>query len=117
MVRQILDGAKTAGAGLARDWQVPDGEYDDGGYVTGDLVEVYDGRGRLRCHIRITEVYETTFGSIPENLWRAEVCTGADDFRRRHRKCWAGEVLTDDTPIVAFHFERADSQTDGNNEA
>jgi len=36
-------------------------------------------------HIRITEVYETTFGDIPEKLWRAEVCPSAEDFRRSHR--------------------------------
>ena len=104
LVDQLLEGSKTASAGLARDWHVPDGEYDDGGYLMGDLVEVYDRLGRLRAHIRITEVYETTFGCIPEKLWRGEVCASAEDFRREHRKCWADETLTDDTRIMAFHF-------------
>ena len=107
LLQQVLAGAKTASVGLARDWLVPDGDYDDGGYVAGDLLEVYDRRGRLRCHIRVTEVYETEFGRIPEKLWRGEVCTSAEDFRSGHQACWADEMLTDDTAIIAFHFELA----------
>ncbi len=105
LLLQALSGQKTATADLARDWHVPNGDYDDGGYVAGDLVEVYDLLGRLRCQIRITEVYETTFGDIPEKLWRAEVCTSAEDFRRGHRVSWSAETLTDDTRIVGCHFE------------
>ncbi len=105
LLLQALSGQKTATADLARDWHVPNGDYDDGGYVAGDVAEVYDLRGRLRCHIRITEVYETTFGDILEKLWRAEVCTSAEDFRRGHRVSWSAETLTDDTRIVGCHFE------------
>ncbi len=105
LLLQALDGTKTATADLARDWRIPIGEYDDGGYVAGDIVEVYDLRGRLRGHIRVTEVYETTFGCIPEKLWRGEVCTSAEDFRRGHRACWSAETLTDDTRIIGCHFE------------
>ncbi len=105
LLLQALRGTKTATADLARNWHVPIGDYDDGGYVAGDIVEVYDGRGQLRCHIRITEVYETTFGCIPEKLWRGETCTSAEDFQRGHRACWTDEMLTDDTLIVGCHFE------------
>jgi uncharacterized protein YhfF len=105
LLQQVLAGTKTATADLANHWHVSDGEYDDGGYLPGDIVEVYDLRGRLRCHIRIVDVYETKFGDIPERLWRGEACTSAEDFRRGHRACWADRVLTDDTPIVACHFE------------
>lgn len=105
LLLQALSGQKTATADLARDWHIPIGEYDDGGYVAGDLVEVYDLRSQLRCHIRITEVYETTFGDIPEKLWRAEVCTSAEDFRRGHRVSWSAETLTADTRIIGCHFE------------
>ena len=104
LLHQVLAGEKTASVGLARDWLRPDGDYDDGGYLAGDLVEVYDRRGRLRCHIRVTEVYPTTFGQIPEKLWRGEACRSADEFQRGHRDCWSDEGLTDGTPIVAFHF-------------
>ena len=105
LLQQVIDGSKTATTGLARDWHVPNGDYDDGGYVAGDTVEVYDLRGRLRCLIRITEVYETTFGSVPEKLWKGEVCTSAEDFRHGHRACWSNEILTDDTPVIGCHFE------------
>lgn len=105
LLQQVLDGTKTAAAELAKNWNVSNGEYDDGGCVPGEIVEVYDGRGRLRCHIRITEVYETTFGTIPERLWRGECCASAEDFQRGHRRCWSDEILTDDTCIVGCHFE------------
>ncbi|HEY3756082.1 MAG TPA: ASCH domain-containing protein [Opitutaceae bacterium] len=105
LLAQALDGRKTATAGLARDWDIAEGDYDDGGYVVGDLVEVYDRRGRCRCEIRITEVYETTFGAIPERLWAGECCVSAEDFRSGHRECWAAEKLSDVTRIVGCHFE------------
>jgi uncharacterized protein YhfF len=105
LLLQVLNGTKTATASLARYWHSPSGDYDDGGYVAGDTVEVYDQHGRLRCQIRITEVYETTFGCIPERLWRGELCTSAEDFRREHRVCWSDETLTDDTRIIGCHFE------------
>lgn len=104
---EVLAGTKTATADLARDWAVPIGEYDDGGYGVGEIVEVYDLRVRLRGHIRITEVYETTFGGFPDKLWQGEGCTSAEDFRRGHRACWSAETLTDDTRIVGCHFELA----------
>lgn len=105
LLKQALDGTKTATAGLARDWHVPSGDYDDGGYVAGDIVEVYDLHGCLRCLIRITEVYETTFGCIPEKLWRGEGCISAEDFQRGHRACWSDDTLTDETRIIGCHFE------------
>ncbi|MGV3663953.1 MAG: hypothetical protein ACO1TE_27525 [Prosthecobacter sp.] len=105
LLLQALNGTKTATADLGRNWHIPNGEFDDGGYVAGDLVEVYDRRGRLRCHIRVTEVYETTFGCIPDKLWREEACTSAEDFRRGHRVSWSDEALTDETRIIGCHFE------------
>jgi uncharacterized protein YhfF len=111
LLDQVLDGRKTASVGLARDWNAPEGDYDDGGYLAGDLVEVYDRSGRLRCWIRITEVYETTFACIPEKLWKGEVCISAEDFRQGHRECWPDEPLTDETLIVAFHFELVKVET------
>ncbi|WP_395749393.1 ASCH domain-containing protein [Prosthecobacter sp.] len=105
LLHQVFDGHKTATADLAKNWHIPIGDYDDGGYVAGDIVEVYDRRGTLRCHIRITEVYQTPFGSIPEKLWRGEACTSAEDFRRDHESCWSDEKPTDETPIIGCHFE------------
>jgi uncharacterized protein YhfF len=104
LVREILEGQKTASVDLARTYHLPDGDYDDGGLEVGDLVEVYDGRKRLRCTIQITEVYEASFGDIPEKLWRAEVCESAEHFQRAHREVWPDEGLTDETKLIAFHF-------------
>jgi len=109
LLRQVLDGTKTASADLARNWHAPAGEYDEGGYLVGSIVEVYDQHQRLRCHIRVLEVYETTFASIPEKLWRGEAHASAEDFRREHRQCWNQDALTDETRIVAFHFELVSS--------
>lgn len=105
LVQEILEGKKTASVDLAHRYPIPDGDYDDGGYEVGDVVEVYDSRNVLRCLIRITEVYKVSFGDIPPKLWQAEVCTSAEHFREAHRDCWPGEILTDNSPLIAYHFE------------
>ncbi|MBD3160734.1 MAG: ASCH domain-containing protein [Candidatus Eisenbacteria bacterium] len=115
LVREILAGLKTATVSRTFEYDHADGEFDDGGWEVGDLVEVYDLRQRLRATIRITEVYPVRFGAIPERLWRAEVCRSAEHFRQAHRECWPDTDLTDDYPLVAMHFELvsiADSQPD-----
>lgn len=105
LVQEILDGLKTASVDLAHNYPLPDGDYDDGGFEVGDVVEVYDGRERLRCLIRITEVYDVAFGQIPEKLWREEVCESAEHFQRAHHECWPDENLTEETKLTAYHFE------------
>ncbi len=106
LVREVLSGAKTATACLAEDYAVPVGDYDDGGYEVGDLVDVYDLRERWRCLIRVTAVYGFRFGSIPERLWREENCRSAAHFQEAHRRCWPEHDLTDDRQLMAMHFER-----------
>ena len=108
LIREILVGHKTATVDEASEYDKPHGEFDSGGMVTGDLVDVYDLRGRLRCSIRITDVYRVRFGEIPEKLWRAEGFAGADEFRSVHREVWPGYDLTDDFEMIATHFELAD---------
>lgn len=104
LVREILRGEKTATACKADEYHLPEGEFDTGGWEVGDIVEVYDLQNRLRCLVRVTEVYTTTFGDIPEKLWRAEVCRNADHFRDAHRLCWPDYDLTDDFELAAVHF-------------
>jgi uncharacterized protein YhfF len=48
LILQILDGTKTATACPAIEYFEPDGEFEDGGYEVGDIVEVYDLRTRLK---------------------------------------------------------------------
>ena len=104
LVREIIDGLKTATVCKADEYFTDMGPYDDGGMAVGDLVEVYDLRERLRCTIRVTEVYPVRFGNIPEKLWRGEVCDSAEHFREVHRRCWPDYDLTDDFEMIATHF-------------
>ncbi len=105
LVLEILAGHKTATVCKADEYHVAMNEFDDGGMAVGDLVDVYDLKGRLRCAIRITDVYAVRFGEIPEKLWRGEVCTSAEHFRDVHRACWPQYALTDDFEMIATHFE------------
>jgi uncharacterized protein YhfF len=105
LVQEILVGDKTATVCKADEYYLPMGEFDDGGMEVGDLIDVYDLKGRFRCVIRITEVYPVRFGEIPERLWRGECCTSADHFREVHRRCWPHYALTDDFEMIATHFE------------
>jgi uncharacterized protein YhfF len=105
LVQEILEGRKTATVCKADEYHLPEGEYDDGGWEVGDLVEVYDLQERLRCLIRVTDVYKVRFGEVPERLWRAEACESAEHFRDAHHLCWPDYDLTDDFVMMATHFE------------
>ncbi|MEE8567990.1 MAG: ASCH domain-containing protein [Anaerolineales bacterium] len=105
LVREIIRREKTATVCKADKYNLPDGEYDDGGFQVGELVEVYDLKQRLRCIVRITEVYNVQFGDIPEKLWRGEACSSAEHFRKAHRHCWPDYDLTPDFEMTATHFE------------
>ena len=105
LVRDIIRREKTATVCKADEYNLPDGEYDDGGFQVGELVEVYDLKQRLRCIVRITEVYNVQFGNIPEKLWRGEACSNAEHFRKAHRHCWPDYDLTPDFEMTANHFE------------
>lgn len=107
LVREILAGHKTATVCKADEYHTATGEFDDGNMQVGDLIDVHDLRGRLRCMIRITDVYPLTFGHIPEKLWRGEACRSAEHFRAVHRRCWPHYDLTDDFALIATHFELA----------
>lgn len=107
LVLEVLSGHKTATVCKADEYHTATGEFDDGGMEVGDLVEVFDLKGRARCVIRVTEVYPVRFGDIPEKLWRGECCTSAEHFREVHRTCWPHYSLTDDFEMIATHFELA----------
>lgn len=104
LVVEIIEGKKTATVSKADEYYQTDGDYDDGGLEVGDIVDVYDLSPRLRCRIRITEVYPVRFGDIPGKLWRGEACRSAAHFQEAHRYCWPDCDLTDDFPLVAMHF-------------
>ncbi len=105
LVREVIEGKKTATVCKADEYTLPEGDDDDGGWEAGDLVEVFDNRKRFRCCIEITEVYKTTFGHFPDKLWKGEACRDAEHFREAHRRCWPDYNLTDDFAIMATHFK------------
>ena len=107
LVVEILEGLKKATVCKADEYYQPFGDLDDGCMEPGDTVDVYDLRRRLRCRIRVTDVYTVQFGHIPERLWREGVCRDAEHFRQAHRDCWPDYDLTDDFEMVATHFEQA----------
>ena len=104
-VRQIIEGKKTATACPAEIYFQPDGNYEDGGFLVGDLVEVYDLKGKLRCTIKITEYYTAKFGDIPDKLWQGECNTSAKEFREDHISCWPEWEVNDDFLIAVNHFQ------------
>lgn len=105
LVLQVLNGTKTATADPVSNYDKSYGDFDDGSYEEGDIVEVYDLKRNLRCKIRICEIYTTRFGSIPEKLWKGEGNISAEEFRKDHMYCWSEYDIDDDFEIVAIHFE------------
>jgi len=105
LILQIIDGKKTATACPAEIYYEPDGDYEDGGFEVGDIVEVYDLKGKIRCLIEITEYYTTAFGSIPEKLWRGEGNINAEEFKEDHIHCWPEYEVTDEFLIAVNHFK------------
>ncbi len=111
LIRQILDGDKTATCDLkclCSELEVADLEAPSGWLET-----VIDGEGNARCNVRVTAVYETTFGSPDPHLVRGE--GGGEDvgkFKREHEK-WFSPLLvkkglpplTDDSALIVWEFE------------
>lgn len=104
LVMEIIEGKKTATVCKADEYNMAEGDYDDGGWKIGDRVEVYDLKNRLRCRIRITEVYPVLFGQIPEKLWKGEACRSTEHFQEAHRYCWPQYNMGDDFKLMATHF-------------
>lgn len=104
LVIEIENGKKTATVCKADEYDLSEGDYDDGGLEVGDLVEVYDLKKKRRCTIRVTEVYKVRFGDIPEKLWKGEACRSAEHFRQAHRECWPHYGLDDAFELMATHF-------------
>jgi uncharacterized protein YhfF len=106
--RAVMAGRKTVTADTVDDYYKPYGEYGDGSYEVGDLIEVYDLKQRLRCLIRATKVERIRFGDIPEAVWRGEGFASAREFQDVHIACLPQYDLHDDFEFVALHFELAE---------
>jgi uncharacterized protein YhfF len=100
----VIDGRKTVTAETVENYYKPYGEYGDGSYAVGDLIEVYDLRQKLRCIIQATKVYTIKFGFIPEEVWRGETFASAQEFKDCHIRCMPEHELHDDFELVTLHF-------------
>ena len=103
--RSVMAGRKTVTADTVAGYYKGYGEYGDGGYEPGDVIEVYDLKRRLRCLIRATKVYTVEFGRIPEEVWRGEGFAGAREFQECHVRCLPHFELHDNFELVTLHFE------------
>jgi uncharacterized protein YhfF len=102
--RAVMEGRKTVTCDTVQDYYKPYGEYGDGSYAAGDIIEVYDLKQRLRCLIRATKVETIRFGDIPEAVWRGEGFASAREFQQVHIDCLPQYQLHDDFLLVALHF-------------
>jgi uncharacterized protein YhfF len=105
LVREVIAGRKTVTADTVEDYYKGYGELGDGGYVAGDIIDVFDLKGRLRCTIRATRVEVIRFGDIPEDVWRGETFASAQEFREVHIRCLPHLDLHDGFEFVTLHFE------------
>lgn len=108
LVRAVIAGHKTVTADTVEDYYKGYGKLGDGGYVAGDIIDVHDGKGRPRCTIRALEVRVIRFGAIPEDVWRGEMFSSAEEFREVHIRCLPHLDLHDDVEFVTLHFELLD---------
>jgi len=108
LVREVIAGHKTVTADAVADYYAGYGELGDGGYAAGDLIEVFDLQGRLRCRIRATKVETIRFGHIPEPVWCGEGFASAREFQEVHIRCLPQYQLHDDFEFVALHFALVD---------
>ena len=111
LIRQILDGVKTATCDLGS--LCTDQELADLDAQSGWLETVIDDQGRPRCNVRVTAVYKTAFGNPNPRLVRGE--GDGDDvekFKREHEP-WFSRVLedrglpplADDSALIVWEFE------------
>ena len=113
LIGEVLDGEKTATC-------CPRSDYDEDELAEviaseGEILDVIDADGNIRCRVRMTAVYETTFGRPAPSLVRGEgFGSDRDAFRQDHMQAWADEMaeeghpLTDDTILVVEEFELVD---------
>ena len=103
LVRQIVEGKKTASVVALGEVDVADGDYDDP-LVVGEYYDVYDSGLAVRATIRILAMELCRWEHIPERLWRGETNASAEEFRQDHLD-YFGDVGPD-FEFVAYYFER-----------
>jgi len=110
LIQQVLERKKTATCGPKSEY--PEQELAATIASKGKVVVVIDSDGNVWCHVRMIDVFETTFGSPDPRLVRGEG-DGEDveQFKHDHRSVWANELaakghpLTDETVLIVEEFE------------
>lgn len=109
LIQQILAGEKTATCAPKSLYSKDELSYV---YQTADqLVTVYDKHDNPRCNIKVTDVFETTFGAPDMRLVKGEGNGDRiEEFQEDHRVAWAeliknGDLeLSEDTVLVTELF-------------
>jgi len=101
----VIEGRKTVTSEVLEDYHKSYGDFGDGGYEVGDIVEVYDLRKNLRCLIEVTKVYPIKFGNIPEEVWRGETFKSAKEYQDCHIRCMPDRKLHDEFEFMTLHFK------------
>lgn len=108
LIKQIIEGEKTATCSFKIEYS--DVELEELYNTKGKIVTVENYKSIPKCNVRITDIFETTFGNPDLRLVRGE---GDGDnikkFQDDHRKAWNETIknkdLTDDTILVIELFE------------
>ena len=105
LVDFVLHGNKRATAGLLKDYETQGEPVEH----VGELLAMVDNDGRRVGTLKVNRVEVLRFADVPDEfaLAEAEGDLNAADFRSSHHKFWteAGEVITDDTPVVTLYFD------------
>ena len=105
LVRQIVEGRKTASVAALDEVDVAEDEYNDA-LVVGAVYDVHDSERIVRTAIRITGMELCRWDAIPERLWRGEANRSADEFRADHVDYF--QDPPPDFEFVAYYFVRYD---------
>jgi len=118
LIGQIIAGEKTATCAPRSDYTQE--ELDEVVNSVGEVVDVVDLDDNVRCRVRMTAVYETTFGLPAPGVVRGEgYGDDAETFRQDHIEAWAEEMeedgvpLDDDTVLVVEEFEFVETPAPG----
>jgi uncharacterized protein YhfF len=104
LVRQVVEGRKTASVVALGEVDVAEDEYNDA-LVVGRTYDVYDSGLKRRATIRIIAMELCRWDAIPERLWRGETNASADEFRSDHAEYFGDPG--GDFEFVAYYFELA----------
>jgi len=105
LVEQIVAGQKAASIVALDEVGVKEDEYNDA-LVVGQYYDVHDSALEKRARIRITAMELCRWDSIPEQLWRGEVNSSAEEFRSDHTEYFGNPDR--DFEFVAYYFELAE---------